>query len=192
MCISLSFCFVSIRSSWRVRRRSRGQRRRSVAIGEITGSGHDTEKFSVGDVQRSDEPPRQENPYTVPERSSSQRRVREPPVIIGDPTDKNVLAQEHRRRTSSRTSVRQIEDPTPRSSRHSTRRSSNGPVDVPSRNPLDLRIIPMIPQEDSEDILLTMSPHDLQSRPSSRPRPSSHPSYSLTPTHLPVHTISQT
>lgn len=103
MCISLSFCLVceskpvglefypslrapaAIRSSWRVRRRSRGQRRRSTS-GEITGSGHDTEKFSVGDVQRSDEPPHQENLYAVLERSSNQRRVREPPVIIGDPT----------------------------------------------------------------------------------------------------------
>lgn len=172
MCISLSFCLVSIRSTWRVRRRSHGNRRRSDTT---------PEKSPIRDVPQSVERPHQANVYTIPERYKSQRgRAREPPVIIGDPTDTNVLAQESRRRTSSRTSVRQIEDATPKSSRHSTRRSIHGSGDIPSSDSWNLRIIPVIPQEDSEDILLlTASPHDSQPSPS---RPRSHP-------HTPTRTL---
>jgi len=173
MCISLSFCLVSIRSTWRVRRR-RSHRNRGR-------SDPTSEKSSVRDISQPVERSNQANLYTIPERYKSQRRrAREPPVIIGDPTDTNVLAQESRRRTSSRTSVRQIEDATPKSSRHSTRRSIHGSGDIPSSDSWDLRIIPVIPQEDSEDILLlTPSPHDSQPSPSC---PRSHP-------HTPTRTL---
>ena len=111
MCISLWFCLVckpklllrpqtpnplitrvplllptAIRSSWRIRRKSRRKRGR---LDGTTSSGQpDTEKSSVREDQRSDERPHQANlPHAVPERPRSQRgSAREPPVIIGDPT----------------------------------------------------------------------------------------------------------
>lgn len=124
--------------------------------------------------------------------------------------DTNRLTQESRRRTSSRTSMTpQIEvslalpssflpvltrripvtqDTSPRSSRHSIRRSNHGTGDITNRNSFDLRMIPMIPQEDSEDILLTTSPHGSQSRSPSQSRPRSR---THTPTQPPLHTTSQ-
>jgi len=188
MCISLSFCLVSIRSSWRARRRPRPAGKRGLSD-ESSRAGRDTEKSSVQNDLRSDERPHQASLSSIRERPRSRRgSVREPPVIIGDPTDTNTFSQENVRKTSSRSSTRQVEITTPRSSRHSIRRSLYGPDDIPSANSFDLRIIPMIPQEESEDILFTPSPHHSQSQSPSRSRSHSH---SHTPTHRPAHTIFQ-
>jgi len=179
MCISLSFCLVSIRSSWRFRRRLRFSGKRTHS-NEAIGTQRDTETSSVyRNIQRSDECHNHATPYLIPERPMSQRRrEREPPVVIGDPTDPNVFIQGSLRRSYSRTSGRVEYTPqitTPKSSR----RSLPGLDDIPTRNSLDLRTIPMIPQEDdSDDILSTPSPRYSQSRPRSHP-----------PTHPPVDTV---
>lgn len=178
MCISLWFFMVSTRLKWRARRRARLVRERSRSD-ERPGPGHDTKKNPVRDIQQSDERPHQANLSSIPEGSRS--RIREPPVIIGDPLDT---------RRSSRTSIRQIEAPTPRSSRASTRRSFYSPDDIPNRNSFDFRIIPVIPQEDAEDILSTPSPRRLHSQ-SRSPSQSPAQSHALIPTHPPVHTIFQ-
>jgi len=195
MCISLSFCLVSIRFSWRVRRSSRHVGKGGHSSGKA-GAGHDKEVASIYlNVQQPDEHPDETSRHSTsstlrtPERSRSQRRrEREPPVIIGDPTDANVLGQETLRRTSSRMSGRVEYTPqvtTPKSGRLSL----HGPDDIPNRNSFDLRTIPTIPQEDSDDILLTPGPRHSQSNSrsisQSRPRPRPQP---RTPTRSPART----
>ena len=76
---------------------------------------------------------------------------------------------------------------TSRSSRQSTRHSTRGPDDIPSRASLDLRTIPLIPQEDSDDdMMFALSPGHSQS-----PSPSQSPasSHSNTPTRPSAHTL---
>jgi len=184
MCISLSFCLVSIRFSLGIRRKAR-----LAGTGtqpDVTARTRNPEKPAV----HSDDHLQPLSLYPIPERSKSQwGREREPPVIIGDPADANVSVQGSMRKSMSRTSVRQTEYTpqvaTPKSSRQSTRRSTHGPDDVPSRNSSDLRTIPLIPQEVSEDMLFAPSPTHSQSSSQSQPPP--HPT---TPTHPPAHTLS--
>jgi len=188
MCISLSFCLVSIRSSWRIRRKSRLMTRAVTHPDVAVGIRHNAEgSFAHRSVQRLDERQHQATLHPVPERPRSQRgRGREPPVVIGDPTDVDAPSQDSLRRTSSRVSGRV--DHTPRATTtKSTRRSLNGPDDIPSRNSFDLRTIPMIPQEDSDDIPFTLSPRHSQSPSSSHSRLRSYPD---TPARPAVHTVS--